>query len=42
MSEEQIQMVADYIDPSYWQKKISTNITDSTWVEHVFTEAGIK
>jgi len=41
MSEEQIQMIADYIEPSYWQKKISTNEKDSAWVEHVFKEAGI-
>lgn len=41
LSEEQINMVMDYIDPSFWDKKIKENYDDVKLIETTLKETGL-
>lgn len=35
MNEEQLSLIIEYIDPPYWQRKMTTHAPDFTWVEQI-------
>ena len=41
LNEEQIKMVIDYIDPTFWHRKMQTRRDDFVWVEQIMESAGL-
>jgi len=41
MNDEQIKMVAEYIDPIYWRKRLIKQREDAQWIQGVFKSAGV-
>jgi len=39
---EQIEMVAEYIEPKHWQFKVARQADDANWIEKTFDNAGIE
>ena len=35
-------MVAEYIDPTYWRKRLIKQQDDSRWIQSVFDSAGVQ
>lgn len=42
MNDEQIKMVAEYIDPTYWRKRLIKQADDARWIQSVFDSAGVQ
>lgn len=42
LSEEQIGLIVEYIEPKFWQFKVARLKEDATWVQTVFNQSGIK
>jgi hypothetical protein len=41
LNSEQLQMVIDYIDVPYWQRRFKVNPRDFEWVQNVLAEANL-
>lgn len=41
LSAEQLQLVAENIEPKYWQFRLARNKQDTEWIEQTFNKAGI-
>jgi hypothetical protein len=41
LTEEQIAIIIDWIDPDYWQRKFKDYIADTEWVKMILKEAGL-
>jgi hypothetical protein len=41
LNHEQIDIVAEYIEPKYWQFKVAKQKDDAKWIEKMFSDAGI-
>jgi hypothetical protein len=41
LTEEQIMLVAENIEPKYWQFRLARNKQDTEWIEQTFDKAGI-
>lgn len=41
LSEEQVAMILDWIDPDYWQRKFKDYVADTEWVKDILTKAGL-
>lgn len=42
MNDEQITMIAEYIDPIYWRKRVIKQKEDVEWIKTVFEQAGVQ
>jgi hypothetical protein len=41
LTEEQIAIIIDWIDPDYWQRKFKDYVADTEWVKMILKEAGL-
>jgi len=41
LNEEQLMLVAENIEPKYWQFRLARNKQDTEWIEQTFNKAGI-
>ena len=41
LTEEQIAIIIDWIDPDYWQRKFNDYVADTEWVKAILKEAGV-
>lgn len=41
LSEEQINIIIQWIDPDYWQRKFKDYVADTEWIKSILKEAGV-
>ena len=41
LNEEQLNMIIEWIDPDYWQRKFTDYMADTEWTKHILKQAGL-